>query len=262
MTPDGRYLRALANDGSPVTVEVFQPCCDALDVRITGSAAKRSLETVAIMLGASVDLRDWYRRAAKIPWLAQLVRQLRGVKPPRYPELWEALCHGIVFQQLSIVAAAAIMQRFVRRFSAPISSNSFQLYPFPRPETIARARMGSLQSTGLSRMKAAYLKDAAKHVLAGSITTRDVESLPNDKAAAALQSIRGIGRWSAAVILLRGLGRLDVFPPLDSGASRSMKLLSANPRIDANDLLLALDGTRGMLYFHLLLGSIHGMTRP
>jgi len=39
-----------------------------------------------------------------------------------------------------------------------------------------------------------------------------------------------------------------------------MKLLSANPKIDARRLLLALDGSRGMLYFHLLLGTMHGLT--
>jgi DNA-3-methyladenine glycosylase II len=261
MTPDGRYMRALTADAdAPAIVEVSQPLPDALAVRIKGPRAKGQLQTVATMLGAEVDLRDWYSRVERVPWLARLAQQLRGVKPPRYPELWEALCHGIIFQQLSIVAAAAIMQRFVMRFSTPVSNDSIQLFPFPRPEVIARARMSSLQSLGLSRMKASYLKGAAECVLTGSITADRIESLPSDRATAALKSLRGIGMWSAAVVLLRGFGRLDVFPPLDSGASRSMKLLSANPKIDARRLLLALDGSRGMLYFHLLLGTMHGLT--
>lgn len=260
MTPDGRYRRALSADGSVAIVEVSQLQSDTLDVRITGSARKRSLQLIATMLGTDVDLRDWYRRVKQAPWLARLAKELRGLKPPRYPELWEALCHGIVFQQLSIVAAAAIMRRFVERFSKPIASSSVVLYPFPRPEAITGARMSALQSVGLSRMKAAYLKDAARSILSGSISAASIETLPTDKAVAALQTIRGIGRWSAAVVLLRGFGRLDVFPPLDAGASRSMKLLSANPRVDAAKLLQALDGSRGMLYFHLLLGSMREVT--
>lgn len=250
-------MRALrGSDGDLAIVEVSQPRHDTLDVRITGARAERYLPTVAAMLGTDVDLRDWYRRVKPVPWLARLAKDLSGLKPPRYPQLWEALCHGIIFQQLSIVAAATIMRRFVMRFSKPLTIDSVILYPFPRPDLIQSARASALQSVGLSRMKAAYLKDAARSVLSSSISVASIEALPTDKALAALQSVRGIGRWSAAVVLLRGFGRLDVFPPLDAGASRSMKLLSANPKVDAAKLLQALDGSRGMLYFHLLLGSM------
>lgn len=261
MTPDGRYRRVLSADGSATIIEVSQVQSDTLDVRVTGGAPKRCVQLVATMLGTDVDLRDWYRRVKRFPWLAHLAKELTGLKPPRYPELWEALCHGIVFQQLSIVAAAAIMRRFVERFSKPLTHGSVALYPFPRPEAIASARASALQSVGLSRMKAAYLKDAARSILSGCISAASIEALPTDKAVAALQTIRGIGRWSAAVVLLRGFGRLDVFPPLDAGASRSMKLLSANPKVDAANLLQALDGSRGMLYFHLLLGSMREVTQ-
>jgi DNA-3-methyladenine glycosylase II len=260
VTPDGRYVRALAHAGSINVIEVEQGSRDALDVTITGPAARAQLPTIATMLGTQVDLRDWYRRTKNFPWLAHLAKRLRGVKPPRYPELWEALCHGIVFQQLSIVAAATVMQRFVQRFSKPIAHGSVRLYPFPRPEVVATARANTLRSIGLSRMKAAYLKDAAKGILSGSIDARTIESLPSDGAISALQTIRGIGRWSAANVLLRGFGRLDVFPPTDSGASRSMKILSSDPRIDAQTVLEKLDGLRGMLYFHLLLGTLYGIT--
>lgn len=74
-----------------------------------------------------------------------------------------------------------------------------------------------------------------------------------------MKAVRGVGCWSAAVILLRGVGRLNIFPPKESGASRNMKALSANPHIDAEKLLAVLDGTRGMLYFHPLPGGLHGM---
>lgn len=259
MTADGRYMRALCDGNSTTIVEAMQRQPDAIDIRLSGSVAKRQLQTVAAMLGANVDLHDWYRRVRAFPWLARLAGDLRGLKPPRYPELWEALCHGIVFQQLSIVAAAAIMQRFVERFSTPVTIGHVRLYPFPRPQSIAAVRESSLLQLGLSAMKASYLKAAAKDILAGNIDTRAIESLPSDAASCALQALRGVGSWSAAVILLRGFGRLDVFPPTDSGASRNMKALSANPHIDAEKLLAVLDGTRGMLYFHLLLGGLRGM---
>jgi DNA-3-methyladenine glycosylase II len=50
------------------------------------------------MLGTEIDLRRWYVRVRRFPWLAALARDLRGMKPPRYPSLFEALCNGIIFQ--------------------------------------------------------------------------------------------------------------------------------------------------------------------
>ena len=65
-------MRALCDGNSTTIVEVTQPRHDAIDIRLSGSAAKRHLQTVAAMLGANVDLRDWYRRVRAFPWLARL----------------------------------------------------------------------------------------------------------------------------------------------------------------------------------------------
>lgn len=259
MTPDGTYLRALTHAGAVNVVEVRQIGDHSLDVRISGRGARAQLQTVATMLGTEVDLDEWYERTKRFPWLERLARELRGVKPPRYPELWEALCHGIVFQQLSIAAAASIMQRFVERFSRPIQHGAISLHPFPRPEIVGEAHAREFRSIGLSRMKVSYLRSAARAILTGAIDSSHIERLSTAAAIAELRTVRGIGRWSAAVVLLRGFGRLDVFPPTDSGASRSLKLLSSNPRIDEQDVLVTLDGVRGMLYFHLLLGKLRGL---
>ena len=60
-------------------------------------------------------------------------------------------------------------------------------------------------------------------------------------------------------MLLRGLGRLDVFPPRDSGAARSLALLSGEPHVDQADLFERLGPARGMLYYHLLLGRLRNL---
>jgi DNA-3-methyladenine glycosylase II len=257
-TPDGRYVRTFSDDGSTFIVEVTQPRADAIDVLVSGGGprARRYAQTAATMLGVEVDLRDWYRVVRKFPWLAELSREFRGLKPPRYPDLWEALCYAIVFQQLSIASASSIMHRLVERLSVPVAFEGLRLYPFPRPQAFVATRESSLRALGLSAAKAAYLKRAARDMLDGRIDARAIAALPSDEASLALQAIRGVGAWSAAVILLRGFGRLDVFPPADSGAARKMKSLSGDAAIDAHGLLGALGETRGMLYFHLLLGGL------
>ncbi len=211
MTQDGRYLRALFRPGGLNVVDVRQVAPDTLDVRITGRGAQAQLQTVATMLGTDVDLSDWYERTKQFPWLERLANELRGVKPPRYPELWEALCHGIVFQQLSITAAAAIMGRFVERFSTAVQHDAISLYPFPRPEIIAEAHEREFESLGLSRMKVSYLRGAARAVLTGTIDPLHVARLSTEAAIAELRTVHGIGqmeRRRGPTPRLRPLGRL------------------------------------------------------
>jgi DNA-3-methyladenine glycosylase II len=117
----------------------------------------------------------------------------------------------------------------------------------------------ALRGAGLSANKIAHLRSAAAAVLDGVVAEKALEVLPSPLAAQRLTAVRGIGAWSAAVVLLRGFGRLDVFPMKDSGVARSLKALSGNPNVDAHALLEALGPVRGMLYFHLLLGRIHNL---
>lgn len=260
LTLDGRYLRALRGDGCVNIIEVQQETDGLLVVRITGRGAGVHLKTVRTVLGTDVDLHRWYRRVARLPWLAALARDLRGVKPPRYPELWEALCNGILFQQLSIAAASTIMRRLVERFSEPLEHHGVALRVFPGPDRIMQASDQELLSLGLSRQKVTYLQNAAAAVKSGAITSARIESLQTPQALIELQTLDGIGRWSAANILLRGFGRLDVFPMGDTGVAQNIKRLSGDPRVCLDDVLLALGDMQGMLYFHLLLGKLR--SRP
>ena len=77
-------------------------------------------------------------------------------------------------------------------------------------------------SCGLSRSKAESLRYLARAVAAGELGEDDIESLATNQSIEKLVELPGIGPWSAALVLLRGFGRLEVFPPGDSGALRSL----------------------------------------
>ena len=83
-----------------------------------------------------------------------------------------------------------------------------------------------------------------------------MEECPSPEAAALLRRIKGIGPWTAAVILLRGLGRLDVFPANDTSVARNLALVGGSARRDVVAVLEALGPERGMLYYHLLLARL------
>ena len=125
--------------------------------------------------------------------------------------------------------------------------------------------MRSCSAAGLSKNKILHVRCAAEAIAGGAIDEAMLEHLPTPEAAQRLRAIRGIGPWSASVVLLRGLGRLDTFPLRDSGVARTLALLAGSGQIDQERLLERLGDVRGMLYYQLLLGRLRnlaGATRP
>lgn len=258
---DAVFARALHIGPRVGVLQARQPAPDILEVRCAGIDEPEANALIARMLGPEVDLSPWYRRVRAVPWLHALSDRLAGVKPPRYPSLWEALCHSIVFQQISIHAAAAIMRRTIERYSQPVAIDDRELRPFPTPQTLLTATPDDLRATGLSVNKVAAIQSVAAAMLAQEITEEHIAALPSPQAIERLSTLRGIGPWSAAVVLLRGFGRLDIFPMKDSGVAASLRLLSGNQDVSAEGVLAELGPMRGMLYFHLLLGRLaHGAT--
>jgi DNA-3-methyladenine glycosylase II len=256
---DGASLhRAVRDERGSAVLRVTQRDARTLEVRATGPQAKRWLPTVERMLGTAVDLQPWYERAARVPWLAPAAIALRGLKPPRYPSLWEACAHAVVFQQLSLHAAAAIMRRLVQLLERPIDVEGVGAFPFPGAERWLSADEGALRAAGLSANKVAHLRSVAAALSEGRLSEARLQTMSTPDAARALTEVRGIGPWSASVILLRGMGRLDVFPLRDSGVARSMAKLAGRD-VDLDAALDVLGPVRGMLYFHLLLARLHAI---
>ena len=177
------------------------------------------------------------------------------MKPPRYPTLWEACVNAIVFQQVSLVAASAILRRMILALTTPIEGDT-ALYAFPSIERFARASDVILRTAGLSMNKLAALRQVCDALRCGVLDEAILEETPSPDAAALLCQMRGIGPWTATLILLRELGRLDVFPTNDTSVARNLSFVAGSATVDINRLLSALGPQRGMLYYHLLLARL------
>lgn len=258
---NGTYYRAHSDGEGTTLVAVRRHDADSIEVRTTGENGERWLPTVARMLGTAVDLTAWREHSAKIAWLHRLAVAFDGLKPPRYASLWEACAHAIVFQQISIYAAAAIMRRCIELLGDPIDGPGIRCIAFPPPVRWLESGEAGLRGAGLSRNKLEHLRSVAGAFAGHTLEEAGLEAMPTPAAAQRLCSVRGIGPWSAAVVLLRGLGRLDVFPLRDSGVARTVALL-AGKDVDLDAVLDTLGPTRGMLYYHLLLGRLHGDSGP
>jgi DNA-3-methyladenine glycosylase II len=261
ITPDGRYLHAMPATHHPAIVRVQQSAAAELELTIDAEAVDESdhpriIALVARTLGVDRDLTEFYHAAASLPWLDPLAVQFRGVKPPRYRTLWEAFVNAVVYQQVSLHAASAVVQRVIRAFGTRLESEGVSVYLFPEAERVLAASDDDLRRLGLSAGKLATLRRAADAIAAGTLDADSLEQLPSAEAAARLRSIKGVGPWTATVILLRGFGRLDVFPMNDSGVTGNLSLAAGSNAVDLESILETLGAQKGMLYFHLLLARL------
>jgi DNA-3-methyladenine glycosylase II len=258
-TYDGTtYRRLLGESTDPAIFALEQIAPDRVRASLDGSAAAGVdlPALVARMFGTDVDLTPFTTAALGVRWLAPIVRGALGVKPPRYPSVWEACVNAIVYQQVSIHAAGAILRRVIERYAVPVEAGGARLVAFPAARTIVDADAEELRGLGLSINKVVSVRAVARAILDGAIDERALAAMPTADLMAALVTHRGIGPWTAAVIALRGFGRLDLFPMNDSGVARSVRDLAGADDVDVEALLEHLGDQRGMLYYHLLLGRL------
>lgn len=261
---DGRvYRRVLILDGAPLEVAVEQTGpADSPRLRITPSGhsdAPRvaSVVTAALehLLGLSVDLRDFYRFAADDPTLGPLAERFRGFRPPRFPDLFETLVNGIACQQVTLTLGILLLNRLAEHFG-PVPAGG-AAHAFPGPPHLAGRDPADLRPLGFSRQKARAIVELAEGIVAGRVDLHGLETLNDEAAAEYLNGLRGIGRWTAEYALLRGLGRLRVFPGDDVGGRKNLErwLGLADP-LDYAGVQRTLERWRpyaGLVYFHLLL---------
>jgi DNA-3-methyladenine glycosylase II len=261
---DGRtYGRAIVVDDRAVDLEVRQAGSatrPTLRVVIRGAAGRagRATATAALTraLGVDIDLADFYRMARGDARIAPLVERFRGLKPPRFPTVFEAVVNGIACQQLSLTVGIILLGRLCKLCGLRSPSGA---HAFPRPKDIAALTPARLRALGFNRNKARALLELARAVDDGF----DLEALANldDQAVVErLVALRGIGRWTAEYVLLRGLGRLTMFPGDDVGArtnlARWMKLRAPLDYDRVRQLARRWQPYPGLLYFHLLLQAL------
>ena len=131
---------------------------------------------------------------------------------------------------------------------------------FPLPADILRLSPDSLRRLGFSLAKARSLLELAQAAEAGQLEREELNKLNDDRVLGLLMSLRGIGRWTAEYALLRGLGRIDVFPGDDVGArNRLAQWLGRDGPMDYESVRRAVrqwNPYSGFVYFHLLLKGL------
>lgn len=152
--------------------------------------------------------------------LLQKIIQNSSLKPADPTgDVYFDLLKSISSQQLSLQVARAIFSRFCA------------LYPdhYPTPSLLANIHTEKLRSAGLSNQKAGYMKNVAAFTLEHQLDYFDWAKYPDTEIIDLLTKIKGVGRWTAEMILIFTLDRPDVFPVDDLGIQQSMAKLYSLP---------------------------------
>ena len=156
------------------------------------------------------------------PVLRPLIRKAGPCELRWRGEPYRYLVRGVLYQQLAGAAASAIEGRFKAEFGGRI----------PAPTRLLEASPQRLRGVGLSRQKAAAVRSIAEAFLDGTVRARRLPQMDDDDVIAAVTQIRGVGVWTAHMLLMFSLGRPDVLPVGDYGvrkAARDLYALDALP---------------------------------
>jgi DNA-3-methyladenine glycosylase II len=262
------YRRVLPVGGLPVEVSVRQVAprdTPELQVSISGASARTGIKAAVAhvlerMFGMRVDLDEFYRFAASDAQLDALVDRFRGMRPPRFHTVFEALVNGFACQQLSLTLGMILLGRLSQQYGLAIGEANAVSHAFPRPEDLAALEPRALRRLGFSYQKSRAIIDAARAVCEEQFDLESLAGMPDNEARDRLEQLHGVGRWTAEYVLLRGLGRWHVFPSDDVGARNSLaRWLNLKTPLDherAERLLARWKGYGGLIYFHLLLDHL------
>lgn len=152
--------------------------------------------------------------------LAAAIERIGTIECEIIPDLFTALINNIVGQQISNAASATVWGRMKERFGEIT------------PGRLDSASLEEVQQCGLSFRKAGYIKEASRAVAAGEIDLSSLEDLPDGDVIRMLSSLRGVGEWTAEMLLIFSMERPDVVSRGDLAIRRGMMTLYGRKTLD------------------------------
>ena len=194
-----------------------------LEVELSGRSARSPRAALAarriveVSLGAAVPVRPFYRAFSDDGVLGAAIRDFRGLRGAGVPSLWEALVTAILAQQVNLRFAYDIRRELAETFGARARFGGETFFAFPDPSAFGGETPAGLRRFRVSNAKARAILGLAEGFAAGGLSEDEFATLEDEAAIERLIAFRGVGRWTAEIGLLRGLGRADIFPAGDLG---------------------------------------------
>ncbi|WP_414041519.1 DNA-3-methyladenine glycosylase family protein [Acidithiobacillus sp. M4-SHS-6] len=225
--PDTGLQRMLRLDGMPVLLTLRSASEDAehpalfVKMQSAGEMTRTIRDTGVLWARNFLNLDHHPRHFLTLGKgdapLRQLQERFYGMRPVRIASPYESLIWAIIGQQVNVAFARRLKCRFLEHCGNPVHMGD-QHYPvFPEPEQVLQASQQELAALQFSRQKSAYITAVSAAMADGRLNFNTIRALPAEQAISHLLQFRGIGRWTAEYVLMRGLGYADCIPAADVG---------------------------------------------
>jgi DNA-3-methyladenine glycosylase II len=213
--------RVLYLGGEPFVVEFSAPREKVLQVEVFGAPSTRQVaeaRTVGRRIFAlDHPLARMYRMMSPEPALKTICQEYRGLRIIQASSIFEMGATAIIGQQVNMSFAAKIKRELISLWGKRVYLAGRGYVGFPRAQVISHLPAEELRSIQLSQRKAEYLITFAEGVASGELSDDALSKLTDEETRQRLKMYRGIGDWTADMILMRALGRMDVLPSEDIG---------------------------------------------
>lgn len=167
------------------------------------------------------DLTEFYSLAKEDAILEQIIQDFYGMRGYTEPTVFETIVICILEQQLNLTFSKKIRELLIKNFGEKLEVNNQIHYAFPSPKTLSKADINQLRKCKLSRNKASCIKEISESTVKGEFNPEELEKLPNEEIKEKLMKFKGVGRWTAEYILVRGLGR-NIIPADDLALQKAI----------------------------------------
>ncbi|AKA48462.1 hypothetical protein IX51_04420 [uncultured archaeon] len=168
----------------------------------------------------SLKLNSVFQKAAKHlsevdERLGKIIEKLGVLEFSPNEDLFFSLVESVLSQQLTPKAADSIIKRFVSLFPGG----------YVTPYALLGLNDDEVRSCGISKQKISYIRNVAECILDGSISSNHFNRMTDEEIISQLVRIKGVGTWTAKMVLIFSLGRTDVLPHEDLGVINSIRTI-------------------------------------
>lgn len=182
------------------------------------------------------DLMPFYKMSFGDPLLKQTIERFYGLRIIGIHDLFEALCWGILGQQINLKFAYTLKRQFVEKFGTALEYDEKKYWIFPSFNKISELTPEDMADIKMTKRKSEYIINVAKLMANGDVTKEKLLHLNDLKQAEKeLTRIRGIGPWTANYVLMRCLRYPDAFPIDDAGLINAIKFVKGMERKPTKD---------------------------
>lgn len=223
--PKASRAVGMANNRNPIAIII--PCHRVIghNGSLTGYAGGLSIKEYLLNLEKTKPHFFKYSKKEidylkmQDPQLGEVIDKIGYIHRPVIPDIYQALVNAIIGQQISTKAQTTIWKRMQDDVS-PIT-----------PENIGILSLEELQAYGISWRKATYIKEMTNSILEGHLNLNKIDQMSDEEVVTYLTEIKGIGTWTAEMIMIFSMQRPDILSWGDLAIHRGLRMLYGHPEI-------------------------------